>query len=60
MTFLYGIKGCSHCDSRVDCPKALKNSDVNLLKSPREVDDGTRKWATFCSDFIRLTFRGEK
>lgn len=54
MKFLYAAKGCSHCDSRVDCPKELKNSEVNLLSGPRKVDDGRRSWTTFCMDFIKL------
>jgi len=60
MKFLYATKGCSHCDSRVDCPKELKNSDVNLLKSSREVGDRNQKWTTFCADFIRFTLGGRK
>jgi len=55
--FLYAVKGCSHCDSREDCPKKLKNSMANLLDSPREVIEGVRIWITFCSDFFR-EFRG--
>ena len=53
MKYLYGVKGCSHCDSRVDCPKELKNSDINLRSSPRKIKEGQKEWTTFCSDFIR-------
>jgi len=53
MKFLYGVKGCCRCDSRTDCPKELKNSESNLLPDPREVDDGRRKWTTFCADFLK-------
>ena len=51
---LYGVKGCSHCDARADCPKALKNSLVNLLPTLRIVTDNGVRWQTFCADFIRL------
>lgn len=54
MKFLYGVKGCCRCDSRTDCPKELKNSDSNLLPSPRNVDDGRRSWITFCADFLKM------
>lgn len=54
MTFLYGVKGCSHCDSRDYCPKELKNSDSNLLKRPRAFD----QWTSFCADFLRLIDAG--
>lgn len=54
MKHLYGIKGCSHCDSRADCPKKLKNSDINLLSSPRTFKEGQQEWTSFCADFLRV------
>lgn len=59
MKFLYSAKGCSHCDSRPDCPRELKNSDANLLKTPRIVKERqklrmrTLEWITYCADFFR-------
>jgi len=53
LKYLYGVKGCSHCDSNGDCPKELKNSDINLRSSPRKIKEGQKEWTTFCSDFIR-------
>lgn len=51
--FLYRVKGCSHCDNREDCPKELKDSTVNLLNSVKVVEEGFRKWETYCEDFRR-------
>ena len=55
MRFLYAVKGCSHCDSRQDCPKELKRSPANLAEKPRKIDEGGLKtWITYCRDFYRL------
>ncbi|GAH04153.1 unnamed protein product [marine sediment metagenome] len=55
MPFLYGVKGCSHCDSRDVCPKILKNSESNLLKEVNNYRDSNgMNWQTFCEDFFRL------
>ena len=54
MKFLYCVKGCSHCDSREDCPIELKRSDQNLLDSPRTIEEaGGLTWVSYCSDFYR-------
>ena len=58
LKFLYGVKGCSHCDSNSDCPKELKNSEINLLPSVRVVDDGRGFWETFCADFLKTVVIG--
>jgi len=54
LRFLYAVKGCSHCDSRQECPKQLKNSKANLAEKPRTIDEGgNKRWVTYCSDFYR-------
>lgn len=57
MRYLYAIKGCSHCDSRADCPKKLKQSEANLLDQVRIIEEGRRHWATRCKDFFRFVRR---
>ena len=54
MKFLYGVKGCSHCDSRGYCPKELKNSEANLTKQPGLIEDNGGKWVFYCKDFLRI------
>ena len=54
MKFLYAVKGCSHCDSRQDCPKELKNSDANLSVLAKIIEEGTQRWTSFCKDFYRM------
>jgi len=58
MKFLYNMKGCAHCDSRDGCPKKLKQSEANLAKEIRFIEDRDRrgrpqKWQTKCLDFMR-------
>lgn len=57
MKFLYAVKGCSHCDSREYCPMKLKNSEINLLKQPRQIKEDRRKWISYCKDFHRIQRR---
>ena len=62
--YLYGVKGCAHCDNNRGCSKELKKSQGNLIPmvkdepgkgmKPRVVRGrGQRVWQTFCQDFTR-------
>lgn len=53
MKYLYGVKNCSCCDSREDCPKELKKSEANLLPDSHIYHGGRDSWETQCKDFYR-------
>ena len=54
MNFPYAIKGCSHCDSREDCPIELKRSQENLLEKPKTITEAFHSWVSYCAEFFRV------
>jgi len=54
MKFLYGVKGCSHCDMRGECTN--KNSKVNLLEKAVSHPSlfVNKTWESACSDFVKV------
>jgi len=47
----YAIKGCSHCLLRESCD--LKDSEANLLHTPRRYVVEGKTWWSACEDYFK-------